>query len=176
MISRARIVFDVLMLLLFGYVAYDSLDFQPTARHFPLYISLAAVVLGAVNLVVNVAKLRSQGSVVAGDELDTATLREDTSDGSDADAPTLPPSETLKRALRYWTWLVAFVVLIAVLGIVGAVLVFLPAFLAVEARMRWPGIVVSVAITLGLLTAFGNLMNLRWPESLLELEAYLPLL
>lgn len=173
MISKARIVFDIGMLLLFATMAYASLDFQAVARHFPLYASLAAVALSLVNLVVDVVKLRRRGSVLAGDALETATLQELDSYGEGSQ---LAPTEALRRAARYWGWLLGFVVLIWLVGLQGAVLLFLSAFLAIEARMAWWRIGASVAATLIVLGAFRNIMNLRWPSSLFDLSVYVPLL
>jgi hypothetical protein len=73
------------------------------------------------------------------------------------------------RAGRYGLWLLLYLFLIWLIGLVPASAAFVALFLLVEARVRLRFLLVGSGVTvLGLLT-LANAVNLFWPRSLITL-------
>jgi beta-lactamase regulating signal transducer with metallopeptidase domain len=160
-VTRLRFGFDVLIIALFGATAYMSLDFRELAQYMPLYISLLALILAFTNLIVDLVRWRATGTAVGSDTIATAALRED--DPEEAGEV----RATFARVVRYLGWVLGYVLLIWVIGLVPATAVFLVAFLVIEARMRLVLIAIGTVLTLAALMGISELMNLFWPPSLL---------
>jgi hypothetical protein len=160
LVTKLRFAFDVAIVFLFAGTAYVALDYQARARWMPLIISLLAIVLGVMNLGVDVFRYRKLGTAVGDEALETAALQED----DDVDTP----GEAAKRVGRYLLWTVGYAAAIGVFGLMGATGLFLAGFLTVEAKVRPVLVVVSVVVVLGLLYVLSDFMNLQWPENLME--------
>lgn len=162
-LTRIRLGFDVAVLALFIGAAVEALDFRDRARYMPLYGSVFAAVLATGNLVVDVLRWRRLGTAVAGDALPTAAVTEDdTDEGGTA-------GQALAGAAYYLGWVVGYIALIWVAGLIPATVVFLAGFLTFVARARWVLVVVGTATTVVALIAISEVMNLYWPSSLLTL-------
>lgn len=68
-----------------------------------------------------------------------------------------------RAVLRSFAWLVGFIVLTYVLGVLLAALVFLPVFLRRVAEMRWAGIAVYTLCTVGALGALAAFADIALP-------------
>jgi putative tricarboxylic transport membrane protein len=69
----------------------------------------------------------------------------------------------LRAVLRSFAWLVGFVVLTYVLGVLLAAVVFLPLFLRYVAEMRWLGIAVYTASVVAVLSALNLVADIGLP-------------
>lgn len=153
-VTRLRLGFDAAVAVLFAVTAYQSLDFDELARMFPLSISIGAVLLALVNFSADFLRWRRMGSAVSDDVAETAVLTDDR-EGI---------ARGLANALRYLSWFVGYVALIWLVGLLVATVVFLGAFLVVEARARlWLIMVGPVVAVIGLV-ALTTAMNLELPD------------
>jgi hypothetical protein len=158
-LSLGRLVFDVSILILLLLVVFETADFHRLARYFPQYVALAASVLAALGIALDIFKLRSGAQLVGGSDIaQTATL----SDSS------MSYKHVLLRAGRYLGWMLSFVLAVWIFGLVLAVALFLLSFFAAEARIRWWANILGTALALFLLITFSSVMNMRWPGSLMD--------
>lgn len=162
LLAKSRIVFDSLALLLFVWMAYEAWDFARLARVFPLAISLIAATLGLLNLGISIWRWRT-GKRLVGDEAPKTAVAKG---GEEDDRAVV---HGVLRALYYLGWTLGYVGLIGAIGLVAATLVFVLAFLAIEARAGWLLTALGSAVTVGALLLISDVMDLRWPESLVTL-------
>ena len=159
-LSRVRVAFDLLVLAFFAYIFYASLDFRSLAGYFPGTVAALAMVLGVMNLIVDLVRMRRTGTVVEQDEDSTATVRE-------SDDPAERRRLTL-RTVRVLAWVFGFVAIIWVVGMVVAVPVFLLAFFLLDERTSIRFAVIAAVVSTGALILATDVMGLRWPESLIS--------
>ena len=80
----------------------------------------------------------------------------------------LPTAEVRRRTLRYFGWCLFILGAATVVGLLPAMLVFLIAYLRLEARERWP---LTLAVALGVWAAsyflFHQLLRIPWPAAYL---------
>ncbi len=161
--SWMRISMDFGVLVLFAWMFLVAMDFARMARYFPLSISAAATVLAAINLAVDLRRVRTRGTA-----LDEAASQESRSLESGTTS-TDEAARQFRATLRYLTWILGYVAAVAIAGMLVATAVFLIAFLLVEAKTRWWLALVGSAAALGVLIAVSSVLNLRWPPNLLGL-------
>ena len=126
-----------------------SLGFPARARVYPLTVSLAAVVLGAWDLLLS-RKASRRESV-------------------DEPVPSGQADRDGAGVARYLGWLAAYYVVIFLVGAIPASGIFVAAFLKVEGRVRLvPAIALGLAVSLGLL-GLGVAMGFRWPTTGVDL-------
>ncbi len=80
----------------------------------------------------------------------------------------LPMREILERAARFFGYLLAFMAVMAVIGLIPTIAVFVIVFMRLEGRERWP-LVLTYAFVLvaGVTIVFDTFMALPWPTTLL---------
>ena len=174
-IRRGRLLFGGLLLALFLYAAWEALTFPRLARYLPLYISVAGSAITAAYLGAEMLRTRrrrapekpsappSAAGVAAADNPLKAALASSTT----VDLETSPP---WGRAGYFFLWTVGFALAIWVLDVRATAPLFVASFLYVEADVRRPrALLLAAAGALIGLIAIGTYMQLRWPESLIQL-------
>ncbi|MBK5926676.1 tripartite tricarboxylate transporter TctB family protein [Rhodobaculum claviforme] len=141
---RLRTAFVVLVLILALYVVWSAGDFRRAARLFPQYAGAITAALCVLELARQLWRRRHPSPMV----LNTADIslsdEERTLDG-------------LRRGMGVYLWCLGYGGLIAMLGMVWATAVFVPALLHLRFRSDW-------RITVGILAGLGTLM---WALTLL---------
>ena len=158
--DRLRIAFDVFVLSLFAYAAYQALGFSRLARYMPLYVSVAGIGLTSLLLVLDSVRLLRAPRPPAGEAGALEHYHE-------APLPREAETAQMKRVALYLGWMLAYIGLIRVIGLPTASAVFLAAFLRFDARMTLGGIALSVTAMVGALLLMRQVMNLRWPSNLM---------
>lgn len=153
--ARSAIAFDLLVLAIFVGMAVMATDFSPLARTFPLAVSVAGVALATAQLATQLRKYGRPGS--------TVTDRGHTGDALMGATPTEP---TVKRVVRFFGWIIGFLLFIRVAGFLIAAAVFVTAFLWIEGRMRWMHIAIVVIASVTFVALLGSQMGLVWPTGL----------
>lgn len=138
-----QIVFGLLIAAAFAFCLLLALGFPPRARLFPLTVSVAALLLLAVDLV--------RTGLRPGDGFPQ-------SGGLVAQGRAVAP---------YLLWIVGFYLAIAGLGFVIATGAFVFGFLLTQAKMRWWMALVSAAAVIAGLFVLGALLGIEWPAGLL---------
>src|SRR5262249_44700988 len=85
-----------------------------------------------------------------------------------SDTGHLPVRTIVERAGRFFGYLIAFMAVMAIIGLIPTVAVFVIVFMRLEGRGRW-ALVISYAVLLviGIYIAFDLFMAVPWPPSLL---------
>jgi hypothetical protein len=156
-----RFAFSLIWILVFSYAVWEARNFPALSGLFPTVISLAGIVLALFTLVIDVRRWRREGGAVGADAPATASTAQ------------LEPGASIgyafARAGRYGLWLLSYLFLIWLIGLVPASAVFVALFLLVEARVRVRYLVVGSGVTVAGLLTLANAVNLFWPRSLITL-------
>ncbi|WP_059103055.1 tripartite tricarboxylate transporter TctB family protein [Shouchella shacheensis] len=140
-------IFSGLLFALFAWAIWESLEFQPIARYYPMYIGIAAASLIVLDVSLQIQKNRK--SVPAEEEEETSTVNG-------------------KSSLLYVAWIIGYLILIYTLGFVVATGLFLISFLKVEAKFNWLKSVFFTLIAIGIIFLFREFMTTYWPTGLYE--------
>lgn len=150
-----RILFTVFVILLSAYAVISSRNWPLGSRIFPWTIGITMLVLGAVQLGVELyqsfrGKNQQSGKKETGDLV------------VDYD---MSKSEVAIRAMNFFYWTLSFFALIWLLGFLIAVPVFALSYLKIEARAGWPfSLSTAISCLLLLLLVFELILHLPWPE------------
>jgi TctA family transporter len=80
----------------------------------------------------------------------------------------LPRKETLKRAMRFLGWLLAFLACTAVIGLIPTVPLIIVAFMRIEGREKWRiSLILAVCVAAFLYGVFDQILHIPWPSSLM---------
>jgi putative tricarboxylic transport membrane protein len=131
----ARLVLDLVVLLLAAWALRRGLTFRPLAAYFPVAAAGMIAVFVAVQGAIDLSNFLRGRPVIIG--------------GMDVQSPILGLGvRGILIALRYLAWFVAFIVMVWAFGVFVSGAVFVGAFLKLEARWSWPGVAVTVAAVL----------------------------
>ena len=189
--TKMRFGFVVFLILLFAYASYEAWSFTRLARYLPLTVSLLALVVMLVGLYIDVVAYRRTGMVAGSDVPSTAALAgaemkekalEHQAEGKELDLEELgleeledprlgaiePPMEVLKRAGVVFGWMLGYIAGIAVIGLMASTTVYLIGYLRIEAKASWKIQFIGTGAILVGLTTMRILLNLEWPDYLLE--------
>ncbi|MDV2686123.1 tripartite tricarboxylate transporter TctB family protein [Alkalihalophilus lindianensis] len=139
----ASTLFSFFLFVFFALFALEASTFSRLAQFFPYYISIAGAVLSFIYTTIQIRELVKNKKV----QEELATLN-------------------MKRPLKYLAWLIGYVVLIYVLGIIVASILFLASFLYIESKFTVLKTAMSISIVVVGLLLFSNVMNLYWPNNL----------
>lgn len=192
--SKMRFGFVIFLALLFAYTAWESLSFQRLAQFLPLSVSVIALVVTLIGLYIDIMAYRRTG-MVAGDDVPTTSslsgaegkelalgLEAEGTRLSKADMDGLglkdladervsdiePPMQILKRAGVVFGWMMGYIVGIAIIGLMAATAAYLIGYLRFQARSGWKGQFLGTAAILVGLTVMRIMLNLEWPDYVLE--------
>ncbi len=85
-----------------------------------------------------------------------------------SDTEHLPVRTILERAARFFSYLLAFMACMAVIGLIPTVAVFVVVFMRLEGPERWSLVIpYTVILILGIWIAFDVFMAIPWPPSLI---------
>jgi hypothetical protein len=85
-----------------------------------------------------------------------------------SDTGHLPVRTIVERATRFFGYLVAFMAVMAVIGLIPTVVVFVIVFMRLEGQERWSLVIpYATVLVIGIYIAFDYFMAVPWPPSLL---------
>jgi hypothetical protein len=85
-----------------------------------------------------------------------------------SDTGHLPVSTIARRAARFFSYLLAFMAAMAVIGLIPTVAVFVVVFMRLEGQERWSLVIpYAIVLVLGIYIAFDQFMAVPWPPTLL---------
>ncbi|WP_010531848.1 tripartite tricarboxylate transporter TctB family protein [Lentibacillus jeotgali] len=144
------ILFTFFLFIIFCYMGWEANSFSDKAKFFPFFVAIGAAVLSFVSLVLQSIDLflRKQKN-------------EHTEDIGE-----------IKRVLQYVLWVVGYIALIYVVGLILATILFLLVFLLVESKFRFVTTVFSTVLVIGGLFLISNILNLYWPSGLLGITIF----
>ena len=145
--AREQYIFLGLLLLVFAWAAFEANGFNGQARLYPFVISVAGLLIGAVEFGLFGFSQRGQGSAQSSGE----TL-----------------GQRFRKALPYLSWLIGLYATIYVIGMVISSGIFVFLFLFKEGKMRWYYALLSGILVIGFLIIMQDVMSLKWPKSLID--------
>jgi hypothetical protein len=85
-----------------------------------------------------------------------------------SDTAHLPTDIIIKRAARFFGYLIAFMGVMSVIGLIPTVAIFVVIFMRYENRERWTLIIpYAVILVTGITLVFEMVMHIPWPPTLL---------
>lgn len=157
-----QIVFLVLVMLFFAWAGWDSLSFPEKAQTYPRTVAFAAVLIALAELGSYIWSVRAQKLVPS-------------KEGSDGVTQAETLSAKFMQILPYLLWLLACYAAIYVIGMVVASGLFVFLFLLREGKVTWYYALLSGLIVTLFLVAIGDVMGLKWPNSVIDPLALLGL-
>jgi hypothetical protein len=143
--EKLSIIFSILVFAIFGLAALEAQNFRELARFFPFYIAIMGAIVVLADLIVQLRR-RSKSK-----------------------KPEKALHENLPAALKYLLIIIGYLVLIYIFGIFIGTAIYLFCFLYFETKFGLIKSIISVAIVIGFIMLFGDVMNLYWPKNLLGL-------
>lgn len=140
-VTASRIGFLIVLTLVFALAGLAALDFRAASRPLPLLVAGAGVVFGSVLALRETRALLRAKPVTA----DTDGAPERAVDSAALASAGLVPS------LRFWAWIVAYVLMTAAIGFYIASAVFLVSFLKLRGGTSLAWAVPGAAIAVGTL-------------------------
>lgn len=155
MVSKTvKLSFDALVVVIFTYAALEATTFTPGGRWLPLFVATAGAVLAVVNIVLDAIgafRKRSADSPEAREEQAREQIFE----------------EDVRSALYWLVWLIAFAIMVIVVGIMIAAPIWLGVFLRTQAKVSWIFTGLSVVGIVAFLYIFSTYLPLVLPPGLL---------
>ncbi|MFB5662272.1 tripartite tricarboxylate transporter TctB family protein [Alteribacillus sp. HJP-4] len=140
----ASILFSAFLMIVFIYTAWTANEFTRLAKYFPFYISIIGALFCFLYTLIQIKNWRKAKK----QEGDREVLR-------------------WRRPLIYTCWLLGYVLLIYIAGLMAATAVFLGAFLYYESKIKLWKTAATTAFVLVAVNVFSMYMNLYWPDNLL---------
>jgi putative tricarboxylic transport membrane protein len=150
-----QIAFTILILGLFLFTAYESLDLSFLAKIFPAGVAAVGVTFTLAILIPQLMGKRGSSAIFDGEA------------GREHE-------ESPVRPLLYVVWLAGFIGLIALVGYILALLTFFVVFLRQVAKADWVQCLLLTAAGAAILLTLAWTLNLQMPMGLLQHYADLP--
>lgn len=167
-VVRLRQIFTTALLLLFTYGFLEARGYSPDAGRLPMVVSTAGALFALIMLL---GDLRLSAGLRRGA---TATQIHSPTEGALSDVvpeDVQPEKEALGLAciaagMRWFAWIAVLTALVALFGMLLASLVFVAAFLKIEAKASWRAIAISM-IGIVVVLGFGSyLVGMNLPDGL----------
>jgi TctA family transporter len=172
---RPQHLFTVFMLMVLGGMVAVALQWDFSAKIVPLVVGTIGVGAVALSLFNDLCrKPRSQDDASWSDqaqrEVETKIHMDLESDTAHLGVPTIA-----RRAARFFGYLIGFMAVMAVIGLIPTAFLFVILFMRLEGPERW-SLVIPYAVILagGITIVFDRFMSVPWPPTLLG--AWFPVL
>lgn len=150
---------------LFGFAITEAAAWRYEARHVPEIVGWAALIFAAISLLNHTFRSAATGTETSG--IRKRALAQAQLDIAIDESGKEDPGIVHRRACVFASWVLAFVILTSLIGMLPTIFVFTCAFMTFE-RERWPlSIGVSAALTVFCWFVFDELLSLPWPASFL---------
>ena len=161
-------LFPLGLIALFVVMLSEALTWNLYARIIPLIVGSGALLFCALALVADVFKREAPES--GGDPVEAVGERVQARMHMDIASTVghLPWRTVLGRGAVFFGWIVAFIVLMALIGLIPTVPIFIVSFMRLEAREPWRLVVpIAVVMTLFIYGLFDQLLAIPWPGTVL---------
>ena len=172
---RPSQLFTVFMIAVVGSMVLIALQWDFSAKVVPLVVGTAALLAAGLSLFNDMCR-RPEPAV--GSLADQTMHRVEENLGGEvtqkihmdlaSDTEHLPTSLIIKRAARFFGYLIGFMGVMAVIGLVPTAALFVVIFMRYENREPWK-LIISYAIVLvfAITFVFDNVMSIPWPPTLI---------
>lgn len=157
-------IFYVGALILMGVMAAVAAPWPAEAALVPIFVSTFTMAVVGLSFINHMFREKSGGVGESVEAKATKTLTLDLQ----ASADHLEPALVRNRALKFLGWLLIFLILIAFIGMLPTVFVFIPLYMWWEGRENWKlMLILSSGMTLFSWVLFDQLLSLPWPRTIL---------
>jgi hypothetical protein len=161
-------LFGVFFLLLFAGLVIAALPWHFSAKLVPLVVGTIAIIATALSLFNDMCRKptapRTAGLIEEAQKEVSATIHMDLTSDTDH----LPLRTTVERAARFFGYLLGFMAVMAVIGLIPAAFIFVILFMRLEGPEPWRlAVAYAACLTLAIFIVFDYFMSLPWPPTLL---------
>jgi hypothetical protein len=161
-------LFTMFFLALFGMLVVMALPWHFSAKLVPLVVGSVALTVVALSLFNDMCRKPAAAKVRGMGEEAQAEVKETIHMDLTSDTEHLPLRVIAERALRFFLYLIGFMGLMAMIGLVPTVAIFVIAFMRLEGPERWPLVLTYAAsLVVAISVVFDWLMSIPWPPTLL---------
>jgi TctA family transporter len=158
-------VFYFVFIALLGVMVYQATEWNFNAKIVPLIVGGSAMFFAIVSLLNYTFRKSSAGG--AGEGVETNVKKSLHLDIA-VDEKDLDPALVVKRAAAYLGWILGFMGVTALIGMLPTIAVFVIAYMRIEGHERWMLVSMCViAMTAASWFIFDQLLSLPWPDSVL---------
>ena len=161
-------LFTMFMLVVIGLMVINATEWDFSAKIVPLVVGTIALAMAGLSLFNDMCR---QGEAADPDGLGEAAQREVGAAihmDLTSDTGHLPVGIIAARAAAFFGYLIGFMAVMAVIGLIPTVAIFVVFFMRVEGPERW-SLVIPYAVVLlaGIYVAFDLFMAVPWPPTLI---------
>jgi TctA family transporter len=188
-------LFTLFVITVLGAACSMSLSWDFSARIVPLVIGITALIAAGVSLFNDMCRKPEAGMESLVDQTIHEVERQIATGGSAGGAAAadqkihmdltsetahLPLDIIIKRAARFFGYLLVFMGIMAVIGLIPTIAVFVVFFMRYENSERWPLIITyATVLVIAVTFVFEHVMHIPWPPTLLgqwfpELKSIIP--
>jgi TctA family transporter len=161
-------LFTVFFLLVIGGMMVAALSWHFSAKLVPLIVGGIGFTMVAMSLLNETSRKPAAAATRSLTEKAQHEVEEKIHMDLSSDTEHLPVRTIVERALRFFGYLIAFMAVMAVIGLIPTVAVFVLIFMRLEGPERWPLVLTYAAVlVLGIYIAFDVFMAVPWPPTLL---------
>jgi len=161
-------LFTMFMIALIGAAVVAALRWDFSAKIVPLVVGTLALCAAALSLFNEMCRKPAVAAAEGLAEHAQHEVGEKIHMDLTSDTGHLPVGEIVTRAALFFGYLIGFMAIMAVIGLIPTVGVFVVFFMRYEARERWPLVIPYAAVLVVFIWfAFDYFMAIPWPPTLL---------
>jgi TctA family transporter len=161
-------IFTMFFIALFGALIIMAVPWHFSAKLVPIIVGTIALTVTALSLFNDMCRRATAPASrgLAGDAQKeiSETIHMDLT----SDTEHLPLRTIVERALRFFGYLIGFMALMALIGLIPTVFIFVVLFMRLEGPESWKlTLTYAITLTLSIAVVFDYLMSIPWPPTLL---------
>jgi TctA family transporter len=161
-------LFTMFMIVLIGAAVVNSLQWDFSARIVPVVVGTVALAAAALSLLNETCRKPPAAAAEGLAEHAQHEVGEKIHMDLTSDTGHLPVREIIVRATWFFGYLIGFMAVMAVIGLIPTVAVFVVFFMRYEARERWTLVIpYAVILVFFIWFAFDYFMAVPWPPTLI---------
>ena len=161
-------LFTVFYIVVIASLVIAALPWHFSAKLVPLVVGTIALTVLSLSLFNEMCRKPTAASATALADRAQHEVEQKIHMDLTSDTEHLPVRTILERAARFFSYLLAFMACMAVIGLIPTVAVFVVVFMRLEGPERWSLIIpYTVILIMGIWIAFDVFMAIPWPPSLI---------
>jgi TctA family transporter len=161
-------LFTVFFIALFGGLVIAALPWHFSAKLVPLVVGGIALTVTALSLFNDLCRKPTAAKTFGLGQEAQKEVSETIHMDLASDTGHLPLRTIAERALRFFGYLLGFMAVMAVIGLIPAAFIFVIVFMRLEGPERWPlTLIYATTLALAITLVFDYFMALPWPPTLL---------
>jgi hypothetical protein len=161
-------LFTMFMIALIGAAVLMALPWDFSAKVVPLVVGTVALIAAGLSLFNEMCRKPAAAAAEGLAEHAQHEVQEKIHMDLTSDTGHLPVREIIVRAAWFFGYLIGFMAVMAVIGLIPTVAVFVVFFMRYEARERWSLVVpYAVVLVIFIWFAFDYFMAVPWPPTLI---------